>query len=355
MKRELKTPVVKVGVIGLGWMGQCHIRYLSDVEGCEITAVCDKREEQVREIAASTGARAYTQHQDLINDPEVNTIYIVTPQMFHCSILLDALESGKNILCEKPLALTAEEIKQIRQASVDYPGKIMIDFPQRFSVATQEAMAEISRGALGSIQFVRANFRFSMKQHAKLHGAWVFDKTKGGGLILESSVHLWDAVRYFSGQEVVSVCAVAHDHPDITFEDSFFCIARLSGGAIAGIDMNGWMPDNADTDKRFEIVGDKGAVYLDELQNYLTVQSELGIENNPGMFTDGATHKDVMWHSRVAGAVKRLDEAFVKCIRYDETPATGIEDGARASEITWAVYESLRTGRLVEVAYGTIE
>ena len=351
--RKIEMNVVGVGIIGLGWMGRCHIKYLSDVEGCEIAAVCDVREDAVSEVAEQTGAKAYTDYKEMLADPDVDAVYIVTPQKYHCEILLEALKTGKHILCEKPLALSAEEIAAIRKAAKDYPGKIIVDFPQRFSVSTQEAMYEIKKGALGQIQFVRGNFRFSMKQHAKIHGAWVFDKNMGGGLILESSVHLWDAVRYFSGQEVVSVCAVAHDHPEMNFEDSFFCVAKLSGGAIAGIDMSGWMPDNCDTDKRFEVIGDKGAVYLDELSNYLTIQSELGIENNPGMFTEGATHKDVMWHSTVEGAVKRLDEHFIRCIRFDEEPLTGIEDGARASEITWAIYESLRTGKLAEVKYGT--
>lgn len=343
---------VRIGLIGLGWMGKLHLKYLSGLEGCSIQAVCDVSEERARKTAEEYGTVFYTDFRLLLKDDSVDAVYIVTPQQYHFEILKEALASGKHILCEKPLALTREEIAEIRRLSKNYSGKIMIDFPQRFSVSTQEAMEEIRRGALGEIQFMRGNFRFSMKQHAKIHGAWVFDRKKGGGLILESSVHLWDAVRYMTGQEVVSVSAVAHNHPEMDFEDSFFCIAKLSGGAIAAIDMSGWMPEDSDTDKRFEIIGDAGCIYLDEFRNFLTIKSEKGVENNPGMTTDGMTHKDVMWHSTVAGGVKRLDEAFIRCIRLDETPLSGIEDGARATEITWAVYESLRTGRMVDVEYG---
>ena len=344
--------MIHIGIIGLGWMGKLHAGYLHDIDDCVVCAVCDKNEKTASEVGALYGARVYSDHKKLLSDPEVDTVYIVTPQMFHYEIAKDVIRAEKHMLCEKPLALTPEEVQDLRTMAQDYPRKIMIDFPERFSVATQEAMAEIENGAVGDIILMRGNFRFSMKKHAQTHGSWVFDKSKGGGLILESSVHLWDTVRYMTGSEVVSVSAVAHNNEQADFEDSFACIAHLSGGAIACIDMNGWMPENAATDKRFEIMGSIGSIYLDEYRNFMTIQSERGVENNPGMFTDSMTYKDIMWHSSIAGAVKRLNEHFIDCLKKDKTPLIGLEDGARACEITWAVEKALKSGRLEEVHYG---
>ena len=346
---------VNVGLIGLGWMGQLHLKYLSGIDGCRIQAVCDTDPERVKAMAKQYGADGYLDYHELIEDDKVDVVYIAAPQFCHYEMAKAVMETGKHLLCEKPLALTREEVNELRRMARNYPGKVIIDFPERFSVSTEEAMEEIRAGKLGKIQFMRGNFRFSMKEHANIHGSCVFDKSKGGGLILESSVHLWDAVRYMTGQEVTAVGAVAHHHPEMNFEDSFFCIAYLSDGAIASIDMNGWMPKESDTDKRFEIVGDSGAVYLDEFRNYLTIKSEKGIENNPGMLTEGMTHKDVMWHSSIAGGVKRLDEYFIRCIQKNEVPMIGIEDAARACEITWAVYEALESGKMETVKYGTEE
>lgn len=344
--------MVHIGIVGLGWMGRLHAEYLKDIDDCVVCAVCDKNKKTAEEVASLCGARAYTDHRELLKDPEVDTVYIVTPQMFHYEIARDVLMAKKHMLCEKPLALTATEIQKLRRMAADYPKKIMIDFPERFSVATQEAMAEIGKGAVGNIIYMRGNFRFCMKKHANTHGEWVFDKTRGGGLILESSVHLWDTVRYMTGQEVERVSAVAHNNEQANFEDSFACVAYLSGGAIACIDMNGWMPEDAATDKRFEIMGDKGSIYLDEFRNFMTIQSERGVENNPGMFTESMTHKDVMWHSSIAGGVKRLDEHFIRCINQDKEPLIGLEDGARACEITWSVLKSLESRKMEEVLYG---
>ncbi|MDR2553760.1 MAG: Gfo/Idh/MocA family oxidoreductase [Treponema sp.] len=345
--------MIKIGIIGLGWMGCLHAQYLGSIDGCRITALCDKNAAALQKTAEEYQAAAYTEYRDLIADPSVEAVYIVTPQKYHYEIAKAVMAAGKHMLCEKPLALNQKEIDELRVLSRGYSKKIIIDFPQRFSIATQEAVAEIKKGALGDIQFMRCNFRFSMKKHAAIHGAWVFDKTQGGGLILESSVHMWDAVRYMTGQEVESVMAVAHNNGGANFEDSFFCIANLSGGAIACVDMSGWLPENADTDKRFELIGTAGAVYLDEHKNYLSIQSERGVENNPGMFTTGMTHKDVMWHSVIAGGVKRLDEHFIRCIAKDEEPLISLEDGARACEITWSVVKSLESKKLEKVHYGS--
>ena len=75
--------MIHIGIIGLGWMGRLHAGYLKDIDDCAVCAVCDKNEEAAREVAAEYHARAYTDHRDLLKDPEVDTVYIVTPQMFH--------------------------------------------------------------------------------------------------------------------------------------------------------------------------------------------------------------------------------------------------------------------------------
>lgn len=344
--------MVRVGIIGLGWMGQLHAGYLKHVRGASLTAVCDRDQNVLTVVANTHGVLPFTEYKDLIACEEVDAIYIVTPQKYHYEIMIEALASGKHILCEKPLALTRDEISSLRDLAKKCKAKIIVDFPERFVISTQESVDLIEQGAVGDIQFIRANFRFSMKNHHQTHGAWVFDRSQGGGLILESSVHLWDMIRWVSKQEIVSVSAVAHNHKDGQFEDCFAAIAYLDKGGIVMVDMSGWLPKESATDKRMEIIGSDGAVYIDEFRNVLTIHSEKGVENNPGMITTGMTHKDLLWHSSIEGGVKRLNQYFIDCINDDVTVHPNIEDGARATEITWAILASLKSGKMEMVEYG---
>lgn len=346
---------VNVGIIGLGWMGQLHAKYLNTVDGCSLAAVCDRDDNKLSEVKNKYGIDGYEDYYQLLDRKDINTVFIVTPQKYHYQIVKDCLEAGKNILCEKPLGLTREEINSMRNLVNKSRSKFIVNFPERFAVSSQEAKEIIDEDLIGTIDYIRGNFRFSMKHHGQTHGGWVFDQSQGGGLILESSVHLWDAMRWISGKEVVDVVAVAREHikNGAALEDNFAAIAHLDGGGIVCIDMSGSLPENSATDKRFEILGSEGCIYLDEFRNYMTVQSEKGIENNPGMYTSGMTHKDLMWHSHIEGGVKRLQEYYIKCIKEDKIPEPGVEDGARACEITWAVIESLKSQKFEKVHYGT--
>jgi|GEM_PF-1688042 len=346
---------VNVGIIGLGWMGQLHAKYLQRVDGCRLAAVCDRDIEKLNEVKQKYDVEGYEDYNQLLDSKKVDTVFIVTPQRYHYRIVRDSIQAGKNILCEKPLALTREEIDSMRKLVNKSRNKFIVNFPERFTISSQEAKDIIDQGLIGSIDYIRGNFRFSMKGHGQTHGGWVFDRSQGGGLILESSVHLWDAIRWISGKEVVDVVAVAREYMSngALLEDNFAAIAHLEGGGIVCIDMSGSLPVNSATDIRFEILGTGGCIYLDEFRNYMMVNSEKGIENNPGMIAKGITYKDVMWHSHIAGGVKRLQEYFVKCIKDDRKPEPGVEDGARACEITWAIMESLKSRKLEKVCYGS--
>jgi predicted dehydrogenase len=345
---------VRIGIIGLGWMGRLHAKYLQTVRGAKLVAVCDKNEQSVAENSKLYGADGFTDYKAILNRSDVDAVFIVVPQQFHYEIVQNCIAAHKHILCEKPLGLTREEIAGMRAMTRGYDKKFVVDFPERFTVSCQEAMRVIADGHIGRIDFIRGNFRFSMKNHDATHGMWVFDRKQGGGLILESSVHMWDMVRHVTGSEVVSISAVAREYSvdGNMLEDNFVAIGHLENGGICCIDMSGSLPRNAATDKRFEVMGSDGMVYIDEFRNFLTVHSERPVENNPEMYVEGMTHKDLMWHSEIEGGVKRLEQHFVDVIEQDLPATPGVEDGCRATEITWAIIESLNSRRMETVKYG---
>lgn len=345
---------IGIGIIGFGWMGQIHAKLLKSNDDCVIKAIADKDYSKLEIGKKLYNIDVYQDYRELLDREDIETVFIVTPAKFHYQIVKDSIEAGKNILCEKPLALTREEVDSLRLIVNKSDKKFIICFPERFAVSSQEAKDIIDDGLIGKIDYIRGNFRFGMKEHNLIHGDWVFDRKQGGGLILEASVHLWDFVRWLTGKEILKVVGVAHEYlkNDAAIEDNFAAIAYLENGGIACIDMSGSLPKDSATDKRFEIIGSEGYIYIDEFRNYITINSDKGIDANPGMIVKGMTHKDFMWHSHIEGGVKRLQKYFIDCLKMDKKPEPGIEDAAKSCEITWALMDSLKSQKLETVTYG---
>ncbi len=344
---------VGVGIIGMGWMGQIHARLAAANPDCRLLAVCDRDERKLEAARSRFQVDAYVDRRALLERRDIDAVYLVTPPTERLPIIRDCVEAKKDLLCEKPLAVTAEETAAIREVLERGGIRFMMCFPERYAVSFQEAKEVVDQGLIGAVEYVRANFRFSMKKHGDLHGGWVFDRRTGGGLILESSVHLWDAIRWITGSEVEEVLGLAREREGggRQFEDNFVAVARLESGGLACVDMSGSLPKDTPTDKRFEILGSEGCVYVDEFRHFLTVNSEKGVEANPGDFVRGMTHPDVMWHSPIEGGVKRLQREFIRCLLEDRLPAPGARDGARATAITLAIIRSLASRKMERVRH----
>ena len=109
--------MLRVGVIGCGGMGKDHIKRLTNkIQGAEVVAVSDVFEESAKQAAAICGAKVYTDANELIQDPDVDAVFIVSPGFAHVESLLAAIKAGKRIFCEKPLCTTAEDCLKVVEA-----------------------------------------------------------------------------------------------------------------------------------------------------------------------------------------------------------------------------------------------
>ena len=112
--------MLRVGIIGCGGMGRDHIRRLTEkIQGAEVVAVSDVFEESAKKAAEICGAKVYTDSRELINAEDVDAVFIVSPGFAHVDSLLQAIEAGKRIFCEKPLCTTAEDCLKVVKAEED--------------------------------------------------------------------------------------------------------------------------------------------------------------------------------------------------------------------------------------------
>src|SRR5690606_8822344 len=146
----------------------------------EIIAVCDIVADRVNETASKYGAKAYTSYEELLANPEVEAVSVCTPNYLHAPISIAALQAGKHVLCEKPMATSREEAIEMIEAAKKNNKKLMIAHNQRFVASHQKAKELIASGDLGKIYSFRTAFGHGGPEGWSADGkhSWFFKKNE---------------------------------------------------------------------------------------------------------------------------------------------------------------------------------
>ena len=148
---------IRCGVIGLGWFGEHHVDTLQQLPQADVTAVCTRRPDRLREVADKYGiAKTYTDYQDLLADDEIEMVTIVTHVGDHLQPTLDAIAAGKHVFLEKPMADTVEACDQILDALRASTKAFMVGHVCRFDTSYALAKEAIEQGQLGAILSMHA-------------------------------------------------------------------------------------------------------------------------------------------------------------------------------------------------------
>jgi predicted dehydrogenase len=199
---------LRVGVIGLGF-GQYHIRGYQRCPGVQVVAACSRTAETVRRIAQEHAIpHALTDYRELLGMAEVDAVSICTPVYLHRQMALEALEAGKHVLCEKPLALDAGQAQEMLEGARRAERVHMTNFGWRFNAPAFHAKSLIDSGYLGQIYHVNARYMMGYRADPKVPYGWRDRRTEGGfGALGDLGVHLIDMVRWWIG-DFERVCAL---------------------------------------------------------------------------------------------------------------------------------------------------
>ncbi|HEV3238516.1 MAG TPA: Gfo/Idh/MocA family oxidoreductase [Gemmataceae bacterium] len=200
--------LLKVGIIGVGGIGRDqHIPGWSKVPFAEIIAAADTSEAARHDAATKVpGIRTFSDWQDLLKLGEIDIVDICTPNQTHCPIALAALSAGKHVICEKPLATTASEVRQMRDAAVKAKRLIMTAQHFRFDASSRRVKALIDGGLLGDIYYTRA--QWLRRRLLPPRSTFIEKRLSGGGTAVDIGVHILDLAYWFLGApKPVSVSA----------------------------------------------------------------------------------------------------------------------------------------------------
>ena len=200
----------RVGVIGAGSIAQLHLTAYAENPDVELVAVADMNLERAQAVADQFGAaRAYADPHELLAADDIDGVSICTWNNSHASWAIAAVEAGKHVLVEKPIARTLGEALQIQEAAAAGDRVVQVGFVRRHSPNCQVLKSFIDAGELGEIYYARA----SCLRRAGNPGGWFADKgISGGGPLLDIGIHVLDLCWYLMGSpKVVSVSGNTYD------------------------------------------------------------------------------------------------------------------------------------------------
>ncbi len=319
---------VGLGLVGTGRHGARYAEHIRDeIENATLVAACRRDTTKLKEFADEFGvANTYTDYHDLVKDPKVDAVAIVTPNDLHLPIALAAAESGKHIIVEKPIARNVEEAQEMIEGARRNGVKLMVSHNFRYHPLVRRVKKMLP--SLGRPYLI------SMCKRQQPARGWREDPAiSGGGALMDLGVHVFDQARFLLEREANTIYCATRHVLSTPIEDSFASVAEFPGCLVA-CDASMCSGSRADL---IEIATDGRQLLADRYARRITTIEGFERREEPITepdFTVGLVLRD-----------------FVRCIVEDtEPPVTG-EDGLRAVEMAQACYESARSGKNVKLEH----
>lgn len=346
---------VRIGVIGTGGIANgAHLPGYSQIpDDCEIFAICDIDPAALEKTSAKypNVQHKFEDYKQLLAMPEIDAVSVCTPNYVHYQPTIDALNAGKHVLCEKPIALNAQQGADMVAAAKKNGKFLQIGYNSRFQPSNQALKRFIDAGELGDIYYARA-------QALRVRGipGWgVFiDKAKqGGGPLIDIGVHMLDLTLWFMGHpKPVAASGVTYqqfgkrddvvgfmgqwDYKNFTVEDMAAALIRFDNGATIVLESS------------------FVANLKDEVQNVTLLGSAGGAEAYPFSITQ-ERHRSVFTYSPKIPGGNNINthhaemKAFVECVRDNKPPLVTGEHGLMVAKIMDAIYQSAELKREVTI------
>ena len=349
--------IVRFAVIGAGVIGDVHaqaIRSLPDVAA--LSLIVSAREASARRLAEARGAGGYSTDFDAaLADPDIDAVSICTPTGLHADQAVAALQAGKHVMIEKPMAISLEAADRVLAAEQASGRKVAVVSQHRFDGSTEKVIAAIQAGDLGRLTSGIASTAWwrgqSYYDSGRWRGTWAMD---GGGAIMNQSIHTIDLLVAMLGvptQVFAYAACLAHERVEV--EDTAVAVVRFASGALGVI--HGTTAAYPGLEASVRVFGTKGsAVIADDQLVYLhgNVGSapELAMPV-PAAETNQVTDAITAGPAGLGAAHVAQFADFVDAIRADRPVRVGTREARAALAVVLGLYASAASGRPVPIGH----
>jgi len=351
-KRALPE-TIGVGIIGAGSIARgVHIPGYQKLPNVKVVAVSDTVEAARAAVTKEFGIEnTYADFHEMLARDDIHAVSVTTPNFLHAQATIAALEAGKHVLCEKPLAMNAIEGEAMCQAARRTGMKLMCGLHWRFTPQVQVLKRFAQSGGLGDMYYARA--QALRRRGIPSWGFFISKEKNGGGPLIDIGVHVLDATLHVLGfPKVVSVSGQTYqkfgkrkgitnqwgpwDYKNFTVEDFAVAFVRFEGGATLVLESSFAANQKENEKFTFQIFGDKGGANLEPLQMF-TEQQQTLLDISPAALPQNVQAH----HAQIA--------SFIHSLATDTPVFTPGEEALQVTRILDAIYESSERGEEVKL------
>ena len=339
---------VRMGVVGMGFIGKFHCDAMQEVPEAHLVAVADaKKVPNLKKVEDEYNAKAYDKVEPLLKRDDIDAVSLGTPSGLHGETSVAAAKNKKHVLTEKPIEITLPKADAMIKACRDNKVKLGVISQRRWDEGMKELKKAVDEGTLGHLVLGDAYVKWYRNQQYYDSGDWRGTwKLDGGGCLMNQGIHTVDCFQWLMG-EVESVTAqvdlLAHERIEV--EDVAHALVRFKNGALGTLIASTAIYPGMD--ERIEVSGSQGTMVVNK--STLTMREIMGEKKTEEVEEvergSGAADPQAITNE---GHVAQIKD-FCNAILNDHEPLINGEEGRRPLEIILAIYESARTGQSVKL------
>ena len=318
---------VRIGIIGTGYIGNVHGRIYSREERAEVSALFDIAPEKAERTARVIGGKVCSSREELFEN--CDAVLVCTPNKTHTEIAADAVSAGKHIFCEKPFSIGLEDAKTLLEIADGSDKVFQVGHNRRFAPVYVKLRELLNEDAAHSAHI-------KMNRGELKNPVWTGDVNVTGGFLYETTIHLFDMMRFQFGEiEELVAYGSQHEYPEL---DEFSVIFKFKNGfhcTFASSSDASWLFPF----ERIEVFAHHRTILTQEMEHLIDSR---GMDANFETLSWAMTEKEERW-----GYVQE-DKAFIDAIIEGKAPPVTALDGYKSVELVESVYEAIKTGKRIK-------
>lgn len=359
VRRPVEQETIRVGVVGTGFGASVHVPALRRVPGVAVAAICGTHRGRVRDVAADLDIPAsFSDYRELLESGTIDAVTIATPPHLHHSMVLAACEAGIHVLCEKPMARSVAEardmLRMAREAGVCHA----VAHQMRHDPARQRLKELLDEGFVGRLHSVSVMvYRSALADPTRRTPGWLADSSSAGGVLSAIGSHYIDALRWWFGDIHWVAGAVATAVPEraisgregpqpVDADDNAAVVLRFASGAIGTVHIS--YTAAADVGEEIIATGSDGVLIIQDNGRLFGARHGERIQNLMPAYIPGTG--DRSGPARHVRAFSILVGGWVLAMRTGTEATPSFDDGAKVQEVLDAVSRSQQLSRWIDLS-----